>query len=822
MLAFKWTFVIESPLSKSPISRSRQTTTSHLPLPSPPPSANIPKPLAGDTPANYLVRLEEAVSRAAIAPIASKTDDDFSKNVLRSYMRGFKFFGDPIDMAVRKLLMVSELPKETQQIDRVLESFASRYHECNPGIFATTDEAYFISFSILMLHTDVFNRNNKNKMQKQDYTKIASGQGVADEVLHCFYDNTTYTPFIRVEDDVDINSERASRSKLRKRFFIKKNTDAAGKPSREPVDPYALILDNKLNALRPSLKDVMDLDDHYTYGGPGASQAYACMYQTFFRYGNLQIISSRSRPAAFSSPETLANPANSLPGVVDIKVAKIGLLWRKDPKKKKTRSPWREWGAILTATQLYLFRNTGWIKNLMHQHVSQSHQGRTSPIVFEPPLETFKPDVLMPIENAVALQDTEYKKHKNALLFVRHGGLEEVFLAESRSELKDWLNKLNYASTFHTAGIRIRSRISCTNDIHDVEVPIDAPLMRQIRAARQQMIGQRISEAGDKLTELGETLERQLRDARHLQLLAPIQNKTREQVILAAGAMAAKIKWTRIEIWRATCHRHVLNADLQDDILHGGKVEVIPSVAKHRIPVIRPSSASNIEQMNPTDRVGLKQKNEGPTLLQPQLTSINRSSMEDMFSTLKTTNSASHHKPMGSWELPPFSFQQGRPSTMPSSSRPSDFRIFSPSVPLTFHMNNPEAIEASDGNTGNESIAAQNLQDLQDVSQHTHLTVPETETAAVSGSEIEQDSIRRMRPDPEHTEARARTTRSLQRTLREPKGTLGHHRSRRGKDSAGSSSLIDQDTGLARTKGSFMVHGRKASVVNLSSEWNIG
>jgi Sec7-like guanine-nucleotide exchange factor len=41
-------------------------------------------------------------------------------------------------MAIRKLLMEVELPKETQQIDRFLQAFADRYHECNPGIFATT------------------------------------------------------------------------------------------------------------------------------------------------------------------------------------------------------------------------------------------------------------------------------------------------------------------------------------------------------------------------------------------------------------------------------------------------------------------------------------------------------------------------------------------------------------------------------------------------------------------------------------------------------------------------------------------------------------
>lgn len=97
----------------------------------------VPQRQEGDTPAKYLIRLEEAVSRGVVATILSKSDDEFSRNVLRSYMRGFGFFGYPLDMSIRKLLMEVELPKETQQIDRVLQSFANRYHECNPGVYAS-------------------------------------------------------------------------------------------------------------------------------------------------------------------------------------------------------------------------------------------------------------------------------------------------------------------------------------------------------------------------------------------------------------------------------------------------------------------------------------------------------------------------------------------------------------------------------------------------------------------------------------------------------------------------------------------------------------
>jgi hypothetical protein len=228
----------------------------------------LPERYEDDTPAKYLVRLEEAISRGVVASVLCKGNDPFSQAVLRSYMRGFGFFGDPMDMAIRKLLMEVELPKETQHIDRCLQGFANRYHECNPGIYASPDQAYFIAFSLLILHTDVFNKNNKHKMQKADYLKNTRGEGIFDEILECFYDNISYTPFIHVEDDLDINGERIIPHKAKKKSkFPLANVDPTKRPSKEPVDPYTLIIDSKLDTLRPNLKDVMELEEHYSYLG---------------------------------------------------------------------------------------------------------------------------------------------------------------------------------------------------------------------------------------------------------------------------------------------------------------------------------------------------------------------------------------------------------------------------------------------------------------------------------------------------------------------------------------------------------------------------
>jgi hypothetical protein len=114
----------------------------------------LPTREEGEPPGHYLERIEaNNVDKSVIASYLSKTDDAFLLSVLRSYMRKFAFFGDPIDMAVRKLLMQVELPKETQQIDRVLQGFADRYHECNPGIYINTGKLI-----------NVWNRSEANRL----------------------------------------------------------------------------------------------------------------------------------------------------------------------------------------------------------------------------------------------------------------------------------------------------------------------------------------------------------------------------------------------------------------------------------------------------------------------------------------------------------------------------------------------------------------------------------------------------------------------------------------------------------------------------------
>lgn len=45
------------------------------------------------------------------------------------------------------------------------------------------DIPYILAFSLIMLHTDAFNKSNKRKMTKVDYQKNTAISGVIPEVL---------------------------------------------------------------------------------------------------------------------------------------------------------------------------------------------------------------------------------------------------------------------------------------------------------------------------------------------------------------------------------------------------------------------------------------------------------------------------------------------------------------------------------------------------------------------------------------------------------------------------------------------------------------
>ncbi|CAG02214.1 unnamed protein product, partial [Tetraodon nigroviridis] len=113
----------------------------------------------------------------------------------------------------RQFLWSFRLPGEAQKIDRMMEAFATRYCECNAGVFQSTeltassgtDTCYILSFSIVMLNTTLHNPNVKDKPNLQRFVsmnrEINNGEDLPTELLTKLYASIRNEPLKFPEDD---------------------------------------------------------------------------------------------------------------------------------------------------------------------------------------------------------------------------------------------------------------------------------------------------------------------------------------------------------------------------------------------------------------------------------------------------------------------------------------------------------------------------------------------------------------------------------------------------------------------------------------------
>lgn len=136
-----------------------------------------------------------------------------SQETLVVYIKFFNFGGQDIDEALRSLLYRFRLPGEAQQIDRIMEKFASRWYECNPGIFAHEDVAFTLAFSLIMLNTDLHSDKiaAQAKMTLEGFVSnnrgINAGGDLPESLLTTMFERISRNP-IRM-DEADMFEKQA-------------------------------------------------------------------------------------------------------------------------------------------------------------------------------------------------------------------------------------------------------------------------------------------------------------------------------------------------------------------------------------------------------------------------------------------------------------------------------------------------------------------------------------------------------------------------------------------------------------------------------------
>jgi len=162
----------------------------------------LPSTLTPESVAQFLF-CAKGLSKNVIGELLGDPDA-FYLEVLQSFVGLFDFAGISFDHAIRLYLESFFLPGEAQKIGRILEAFAKRYYAQCPGIFASTDAAYVLSYSLLMLHTDAHNAQVKKKMTVEDFLrnnrKINEGEDLPREMLVNLF-NSISQHEIRIQAD---------------------------------------------------------------------------------------------------------------------------------------------------------------------------------------------------------------------------------------------------------------------------------------------------------------------------------------------------------------------------------------------------------------------------------------------------------------------------------------------------------------------------------------------------------------------------------------------------------------------------------------------
>lgn len=160
--------------------------------------------------ARFLHDFAEKLSKTAIGEYLGKEKEyqgGFCVKVLHEYVDMMDFREQRFDEAIRHYLSGFRLPGEAQKIDRMMEKFAERFCLQNPSVFPSADTAFILSFSIIMLNTDLHNpsvREDK-KMTKEDFIRnnrgISAGSDLREQFLIDIYERIKKSPISLKEDD---------------------------------------------------------------------------------------------------------------------------------------------------------------------------------------------------------------------------------------------------------------------------------------------------------------------------------------------------------------------------------------------------------------------------------------------------------------------------------------------------------------------------------------------------------------------------------------------------------------------------------------------
>uniref|UniRef100_A0A7N6ALI8 Pleckstrin and Sec7 domain containing 4 n=1 Tax=Anabas testudineus TaxID=64144 RepID=A0A7N6ALI8_ANATE len=134
----------------------------------------------------------------------------FSHAVGEEYLKFFDFTGQTLDQALRSFLKVVILMGETQERERVLQHFACRFNQCNPGSFSSSGAVLALTCAVMLLNTDLHGQHVGKSMSSSKFVSnldgMNEGTNFSKDLLKSLYNSIKSEPLEWAVDDDELKN----------------------------------------------------------------------------------------------------------------------------------------------------------------------------------------------------------------------------------------------------------------------------------------------------------------------------------------------------------------------------------------------------------------------------------------------------------------------------------------------------------------------------------------------------------------------------------------------------------------------------------------
>ncbi|XP_056098169.1 PH and SEC7 domain-containing protein 1 [Rhinichthys klamathensis goyatoka] len=134
-------------------------------------------------------------------------DNEFSRAVGEEYLKFFDFTNQTLEQGLRSFLKVVVLTGETQERERVLQRFSSRFQHCNPEGFSSGGSVLTLTCAVMLLNSDLHGQNVGKSMSMAEFVSnldgMNGGENFSKDCLKSLYSSIKSDPLQwAVEDEV--------------------------------------------------------------------------------------------------------------------------------------------------------------------------------------------------------------------------------------------------------------------------------------------------------------------------------------------------------------------------------------------------------------------------------------------------------------------------------------------------------------------------------------------------------------------------------------------------------------------------------------------